>query len=267
MNEQPPKPAIIHDPWAQLSRYTPARIALGRSGVSLPTSRMLEFSLAHAQARDAVNAGLDTVVLAERLTQLGWTHLRVHSAARMREEYLRRPDLGRKLDEASCDLLRTHGQPVCNVVFVLADGLSAQAVAQHALPVLMRVVPELVQAGLHRGPIVLAEQARVALGDEIGELLRAQLVIVLIGERPGLSSPDSLGVYLTFGPHVGRMDAERNCISNIRPQGLDYARAAHKLDWLIHAALARRYTGVRLKDESEAGLLPEQVAYSLRQSE
>jgi len=267
MNEQPPKPALIQDPWAQLSRYTPARIALGRSGVSLPTSRVLEFSLAHAQARDAVHADLDITALADRLTQQGWTPLTVRSAARTRAEYLQRPDLGRKLDTASRDLLRAQVQQPCDVVFVLADGLSAQAVTCHAVPVLIRVGPELAQAGLHLGSIVLAEQARVALGDEIGELLRAQLIAVLIGERPGLSSPDSLGVYLTFDPRVGRVDAERNCISNIRPQGLDYARAAHKLGWLIRTALAQRCTGVRLKDESEEGLLPGEAMCLLREPE
>jgi ethanolamine ammonia-lyase small subunit len=267
MNDRPPKPALIQDPWAQLSRYTPARIALGRSGVSLPTSRMLEFSLAHAQARDAVHADLDVTALADQLTQQGWTAVHAHSAVSTRAEYLQRPDLGRQLDEMSRARLRTLAQPVCEVVFVLADGLSAQAVARHALPVLTRVAPELTQAGLRLGPIVLAEQARVALGDEIGELLQAQLVAVLIGERPGLSSPDSLGVYLTFGPRVGRVDAERNCISNIRPQGLDYARAAYKLSWLIRTALARRGTGVTLKDESDADLLSGQVTYALREPE
>ena len=242
--------------WLDLRRYTQARIGLGRCGDSLPTHRLLEVGLAQARARDAVQQALDVPALQQRLAQAGFESLSVHSAAADRQQYLQRPDSGRRLSAASRALLAQRGVPTPpELLFVLADGLSALAVMHHALPLLEALRPLLAQRRL--APIVLAEQARVALGDEIGELWRCELAIMLIGERPGLSAPDSLGVYLTYGPRVGRRDAERNCISNIRAQGLDYVQAAATLQFLIEAARRGRGSGVALKDERElAAQLP-----------
>ena len=232
---------VLPDPWAALRAHTPARIALGRAGNSLPTKEVLAFGLAHAKSRDAVHHALDVEKL---MRELGDHHpIGVRSAAGDRATYLRRPDLGRKLDSP----LSGNAE----VVVAIEDGLSAVAVQTHAVPLLdeLKKLSERWQSV----PVVVATQGRVALGDAIGERMKAKLVVVLIGERPGLSSPDSLGVYLTYAPRVGRTDAERNCISNIRPQGLGYAEAARRLDWLASAALARGVTGIGLKDES--GLL------------
>ena len=236
--------------WLALRRYTQARIGLGRAGDSLPTQALLEFGLAHAQARDAVHLALDTDGLIRELRTAGFESLLVHSCAPDRLHYLRRPDEGRRLSEASRTAL--NAAPAARgaeLLFVIADGLSAIAVLRHAVPLLAAMRPRL--AGWNIAPIVVAQQARVALGDEIGELWQAAQVIVLIGERPGLSSPDSLGVYLTYAPRVGRTDAERNCISNIRGEGLSYADAAYKLGFLIDAARRLRCSGVALKDDSD----------------
>ena len=240
---------IIANPWQNLRRYTPARIALGRAGPALPTQEVLEFGLAHARARDAVHQALDADRLEAELTAAGYAPVRVHSQAADRATYLARPDLGRRLDEASAARLDDRKGVFMEIVIAIEDGLSAVAVQSHAVPLLAELAA-LSAERWSRGPIVVALQGRVALGDEIGERMGAQLVVVLIGERPGLSAPDSLGVYLTYAPRVGRTDAERNCISNIRPQGLPYADAARKLDWLVSAALARGVTGIALKDES-----------------
>jgi ethanolamine ammonia-lyase small subunit len=231
----------LKNPLAELRAFTPARIGIGRAGSGVPTQELLSFGLAHARARDAVHAALD-------VAGLGLDAQVVHSRAVDRETYLRRPDLGRRLGEGFS--LQRVSFPVC---LVLADGLSATAIQNHAVPVI-RKLAEIAPERWAGAPAIIALQARVALGDEIGEQLGAQLVCVLIGERPGLSSPDSLGCYLTFAPRVGRTDAERNCVSNIRPQGLGYEAAARRIDWLAAAALARGLTGVALKDES-AGLL------------
>ncbi|MCE1172406.1 MAG: ethanolamine ammonia-lyase subunit EutC [Azovibrio sp.] len=242
---------IVPDNWDQLRRHTRARIALGRAGVSLPTREVLNFSLAHAQARDAVHLPLDTTALAGELAHQGFHPLQVHSAAPDRAAYLRRPDWGRRLDEAGRATLlaaRPVGESPALVILV-ADGLSALAVSRHAPPLLAALgahLPDLAAA-----PLVIARQGRVALGDEVGELLGARLVVVLIGERPGLSSPDSLGIYLTWAPRVGCNDAGRNCISNVRPEGLSYAQAAWKLAYLINGARRLGCTGVRLKDDSD----------------
>lgn len=242
---------LIHlNPWQELKRYTSARIALGRTGVSLPTDALLQFGLAHAQARDAVHQPLDVTQLQSALQVLGQHVLTVHSAARNREEYLRRPDLGRCLDEPSRQQLQALELADYDLVIVLGDGLSSTALHQNAQPFIASLLPHLRRLRLNVAPLIVAEQARVALGDEIGELLTARAVLMLIGERPGLSSPDSLGLYLTWQPHVGRMDSERNCISNVRPAGLDFPQAAHKLAWLLEQAFIRRLTGVDLKDES-----------------
>jgi ethanolamine ammonia-lyase small subunit len=241
---------VAPDPWHALRGFTRARIALGRTGHGLPTDALLAFELAHAQARDAVHHPLDVDALRSALRAEGFSTLDAHSAAPDRAHYLRRPDLGRRLaDESRGTLAQAHGQGA-ELTFVVADGLSAFAAARHAVPLLIAARTKL--EGWRIGPVVVARQARVALGDEIGALLGATFVAVLIGERPGLSSPDSLGIYLTYGPRVGRSDAERNCISNVRPEGLGYAEAAHKLQYLLTQARRLALTGVALKDDSEA---------------
>ncbi|MBY4896935.1 ethanolamine ammonia-lyase subunit EutC [Cupriavidus sp. AU9028] len=238
-------------PWQRLRQFTHARIALGRAGNSQPTAALLAFGLAHAQARDAVHQPLDVAPLLLALEQAGFGCVRAHSAAPDRAHFLRRPDLGRTLDADSQERLRASAAASpCDVAFVIADGLSAQAAQRHALPVLLAVRELLPDWRI--GPVVLAEQSRVALGDEIGQLLGARQVVMMIGERPGLSSPDSLGLYLTYGPRPGRSDAERNCISNVRPEGLPYRAAAARLVWLLRGAAALGCSGVRLKDESDA---------------
>jgi ethanolamine ammonia-lyase small subunit len=247
--ELPAASLIEPDPWTALRAFTPARIALGRTGASQPTDALLAFSLAHAQARDAVHAPLDIASLSDELVDAGFDVLSVHSRAADRQQYLRRPDLGRRLDDPSRERLQAHPcaqQP--ELVFVVADGLSATAIMRHAVPMLRAARARL--PGWVIGPVVIAEQARVALGDEIGEGLVAGAVALLVGERPGLSSPDSLGIYLTWGPRVGRTDAERNCISNIRPEGLPCEHAAIVLESLLQGARRLGATGVALSDES-----------------
>jgi ethanolamine ammonia-lyase small subunit len=236
--------------WSALRQFTHARIALGRAGNSLPTDALLAFNLSHAQARDAVHHPLDADLLHEQLRTAGFVTLDVHSAAPDREHYLRRPDLGRRLsDESRARLEQEAGIEPPEVVFVIADGLSAFAASKQSIPLLQAVVTRLTDWKI--GPVVVARQARVALGDEIGEVLRTKLVAMLIGERPGLSSPDSLGIYLTYAPKPGCSDAQRNCISNVRPEGLSYAAAAHKLHYLLTHARRLGLTGVGLKDDSE----------------
>ena len=242
------------DPWAPLREATAARIALGNAGAGLPTARHLEFQADHARARDAVHAALDAEALAERLTPSGLAVLHAHSAAPDRAVYLQRPDLGRRLDEASRARLAQAAQGPYDAAFVVADGLSALAVERHAAPLLADLAGRLLTAGWRLAPVVVVRQGRVAVGDEIGAVLGAGLVAVLIGERPGLSAPDSLGVYLTHDPRPGRVDAERNCISNIRPEGLPCAAAAHTLAWLMTEARRRSLTGVALRDESPSFL-------------
>jgi ethanolamine ammonia-lyase small subunit len=242
---------ITFDPWQALKRVTPARIALGRAGGSLPTAEILRFALAHAQARDAVHAPLDAEALQRDIAGLGFAALVATSAAPSRIVYLRRPDLGRRLSAVSRQLLADAAGEPAHLALVVADGLSATAIDNQAIAFLRAFAPFIEQHSWRVAPIVIAHQARVALGDEVGELLKAQLVVVLVGERPGLSSPDSLGIYVTYDPRIGRSDAERNCISNVRPQGLSYDRAAFKLAWYLHEALQRRCTGVALKDESD----------------
>ena len=236
------------DPWRELRKATPARVGLGRSGDTMPLGPVLAFQLAHAQARDAVHAALDIDPIVAALAPRDV--LVVKSQAPDRAAYLKRPDLGRALDFDDTATLEAARAP-CDCLFVVADGLSATATAAHAVEVIEATVPLL--RGLSVGPIVVAQQARVALGDPVGEALGAKLTIVLIGERPGLSVADSLGAYVTFGPRVGRRDSERNCISNIHANGgLSYALAASKLAWLVRAALQLGATGVALKDSETA---------------
>lgn len=242
------------DPWRQLRSRTSARIALGRAGVSLPTREVLSFALAHAQARDAVHATLDRKVLAETIQALGLEAIEIESMTTERAQYLRRPDLGRRLSDASKARLAARAG-VYDLALMIGDGLSATAVAAQSPPLLKALLPLVTASGLTIAPVTVAHGARVALGDEVGELLGASMVAVLIGERPGLSAADSLGIYLTYAPRAGRSDAERNCISNVRPEGLAPAAAAQTLAWLISAARERKLTGVGLKDESPAPAL------------
>ncbi|HEX8978373.1 MAG TPA: ethanolamine ammonia-lyase subunit EutC [Parasulfuritortus sp.] len=242
------------DPWRHLRSFTRARIALGRAGDSLPTDEILGFGYAHALARDAVHRPLDLAALADELKQSGFDTLNVRSAAPDRSAYLLRPDLGRELAPDSADTLRTQPEKGWDLVAVVGDGLSSLAVGRHARPLLERIRAALPQAWRF-GPVVLASQARVALGDPVGELLQAKMVAVLIGERPGLTSPDSLGLYLTHAPKTGCQDSARNCISNIRPEGLGYDDAARKTVWLAKEGMRLGLTGVGLKDRSDQELL------------
>ncbi|HUX45234.1 MAG TPA: ethanolamine ammonia-lyase subunit EutC [Terracidiphilus sp.] len=231
---------------ARLRTLTPARVGLGRTGVSQQTRDLLNFHRAHAQARDAVHARLDAASLAAELARIaGGSVVRLHSAAPDRATYLQRPDLGRMLDEPSRAALAALAPMPCDVALIVADGLSALAVERHAPALIEALLPRL--AGWRLAPVAVVEQGRVAIGDEIGAALGAQLAVVLIGERPGLSAPDSLGVYLTWQPRPGRQDAERNCISNIRAEGLSYTQAAAQLAWLMAEARRLQLTGVALK--------------------
>ena len=237
---------------ARLRALTPARVGLARTGVSLETRDLLDFERCHAQARDAVHSRLEAAALARTLE--AFTHaevLRLHSAAPDRATYLRRPDLGRTLDEAARSVLARNAPPTgsnaSTLSLIVADGLSALAVERHAAPLLQAILPRLDSWQL--APLCVVEQARVAIGDEIGHALGAQVSIILIGERPGLSSPDSLGAYITWAPRPGRTDAERNCISNIRAEGLSYTQAAAQLGYYLTEACRRQLTGVPLKEE------------------
>ena len=247
---------VTIDPWAQLKKFTRARIALGRVGSSLPTREVLDFGLAHAMARDAVHLALDVDALETAIQAQGFSTIRVHSRAPDRANYLLRPDWGRRLDDNSLmdltgisSLKKSNTKPI-DLLIVVADGLSSLAVSRHVLPMLAEIRQRL-PADWQLGPVVIASQARVAIGDEIGQALNTRMVAMLIGERPGLSSPDSLGMYLTYQPTLGLSDADRNCISNVRPEGLQYAAAAKKLLWLAGQAMRLKLSGVALKDESD----------------
>ncbi|MBU0603807.1 MAG: ethanolamine ammonia-lyase subunit EutC [Gammaproteobacteria bacterium] len=241
------------DAWAGWRSHTPARIGLGRVGTAVPTSEALGFGLAHALARDAIHTPLDVSALASALRGQDWPAVSVKSRAPDRETYLRRPDLGRRLDPDDRERLAGLRGDGCDLAVVIGDGLSSAAVARHAVPLLGALYP-LLPADWVIAPVIIATQARVALADEAGEALGARMVAMLIGERPGLSSPDSLGIYLTYAPVSGRSDAERNCISNVRPQGQGYGAAAYRLSWLMQQAVQVRLTGVGLKDESDSTL-------------
>lgn len=244
---------LIHqNPWHNLKQFTAARIGLGRAGNSLPTSEVLKFGLAHAQARDAVHLPLDTAKLGTELAELGYDIIYTQSAAENRDIYLRRPDLGRMLTDENRQILKAKAsaKPV-DLAIVIGDGLSSTAIQKNTVPFLKELQPRLDILELSLAPLVIATQSRVALGDDIAESLNARAVAILIGERPGLSSPDSMGIYMTWAPHRGKLESLRNCISNIRPEGLLYADAAHKLSWLLGQAFARQVSGIELKDESD----------------
>jgi ethanolamine ammonia-lyase small subunit len=250
MPDDPPDQSdqlAVADSLAPLRRFTPARIGLGRAGSGQLTATSLQFKLDHARARDAVHAALDLETLGQSLRERGWSVVRVHSAANDRTEYLRRPDLGRRLSPTGSPLF-DEGMRGSDVAIVATDGLSALAIETNLLPVLDCLRPLLFDRRRTTGPLVLVEQGRVAIGDEIGQLLDAKLTVVLIGERPGLSAADSLGAYITWRPRIGTMDSSRNCISNIRPGGLPPDEAAAQMIETIEQAFAREMTGVRLND-------------------
>jgi ethanolamine ammonia-lyase small subunit len=260
-------PVDPQNPLLELRRLTPARIALGRTGTSMPTSAQLDFQYAHAQARDAVHLPFDHRGLSSQLAERGRESLLLHSAATDRNSYLQRPDLGRKLSDQSAQTLRdyalSHPGGV-DLAVVVADGLSALAVHRHTLPFLARMEEQTAAEGWSLSPVILVEQGRVAVADEIGELLGAKMVVILIGERPGLSSPDSLGLYFTYNPKVGLTDAYRNCISNVRLEGLSYGMAAHRLLYLMREACRRQLSGVSLKDEAQIQTLESDIGADMK---
>ncbi|ETK16632.1 ethanolamine ammonia-lyase small subunit [Pseudomonas sp. FH4] len=246
------------NPWLELRRLTPARIALGRTGTSIPTGAQLDFQFAHAQARDAVHLPFDHAELSRQMAERGRDSLLLHSAALDRHSYLQRPDLGRRLSDESAQTLRDYALANpggVDLAVVVADGLSALAVHKHTAPFLTRMEEQTHAEGWSLSPVILVEQGRVAVADEIGQLLGAKMVVILIGERPGLSSPDSLGLYFTYNPKVGLTDAYRNCISNVRLEGLSYGMAAHRLLYLMREACRRQLSGVNLKDEAQVQTL------------
>jgi len=236
--------------WQNLRRLTAARIGLPTAGASLATAPLLEFRLAHARARDAVHEALDIPRLLDQFGTLGIGAIEVASAADDRQRYLLRPDLGRRLAEQARSRLQAYAGDH-DLVFVVADGLSARATQDHAQPVLAEMLPALRGEGWRIAPIVVVRHGRVAIGDQIAGLLSARSVAVLIGERPGLTAPDSMGAYLTWQPGPSTTDADRNCISNIRPDGVGYMDAEHKLLHLLHAMRTARTSGVLLKDASD----------------
>ncbi|MBV9237701.1 MAG: ethanolamine ammonia-lyase subunit EutC [Xanthobacteraceae bacterium] len=238
------------DAWAPLRRLTAARIGLPRAGASLATSALLDFRLAHARARDAVHTALDEAALRAQLEALGLPVLTVASAAADRSQYLLRPDLGRSLASSAISTLDLHAGRY-DVALVVTEGLSAGAVQTHACPVLTTLVPTLAREGWCIAPIMLVRLGRVAIGDRVARALGADSVVILIGERPGLTAPDSMGAYLTWNPGPQTTDAERNCISNIRPDGTGYADAASRIAHLLREMRARRLSGVALEDSSD----------------
>jgi len=240
--------------WVALRQLTAARIGLKRAGASLATGPLLDFRLAHARARDAVREPLDEARLIAELTGLGLPVLAVASAVEDRQRYLMRPDLGRRVVSGTEATLAPHAGGY-DVVFVVADGLSARAVQLHAQPVLAGVLPVLQSEGWRIAPLVIARYGRVALGDAIATSLHADCVAVLIGERPGLTAPHSMGAYLTWQPRAQTTDADRNCISNVRPEGIGYADAALKLAHILRSMHLRRVSGVKLKDDSDRLLM------------
>lgn len=250
------KDSLSRDPWQAARRFTSARIALGRAGGSLPTRELLDFQLAHAAARDAVHLPFDPAALADHIKKAGYESLILESAAADCQTYLQRPDLGRRLSVASRDILQKSATGF-DVVLIVSDGLSALAANQNAARVLEALRPLLQQSRLTYSPVAIVKLGRVAIEDEIGELLKGQVGVILLGERPGLGSPDSLGAYLVYRPRLGLTDANRNCISNIRPEGLPPAIAAERIFYLIKQMIRRQISGVQLKDDAE---LPRRIS-------
>ena len=247
-----PSKVVVQDPWVSLRSYTDARIALGRTGVSIPLKENLEFRLAHAYARDAVYGSLEIKNLFDGLKSFNLPVLQLQSQCNNRSEYLQRPDWGRKLNDISKDILQSMFSETYEVSIIVADGLSAVAINQHLLPFLELLLPMLNKNKYSIAPISIVQQARVAIADEIGSLLNARLTLILIGERPGLTSPNSMGAYITYNPQIGLTDERRNCISNIRPEGLRYEVAVEKVMYLIKQSINLKLSGVALKDNAVA---------------
>jgi ethanolamine ammonia-lyase small subunit len=241
--------------WSSLRDFTAARIAIGHTGNAVPLTELLDFKLAHAHARDAVYSELDVESISQGIQQFNLPVCHLHSKAANRAKYLTRPDYGRKLDNESIRKLRDYHVTDSDVAIIIADGLSATAVNKYSVQLLESLIPRLTGANLNLTLITLIEQGRVAIADEVGHALHAKLSLILIGERPGLSSPDSMGAYLTYNPKPGLTDESRNCVSNIRPDGLHPERAGEKIFYLITEALKRKLSGINLKDN--AGLLGE----------
>lgn len=246
-----PQDILAQDSWTALRRHTQARIALGRSGVSLPTREHLRFQLDHARARDAVHLPLDEPALLHGLQKFELPVLHLHSQAADRGIYLTRPDLGRKLDEPSRVLVAAQAGNV-DLAVVMSEGLSAAAISRNVVPFLDAFLPLANTAGLSLAPLCFVTRGRVAVADDVGFGLGAKITAILIGERPGLSAADSMGIYLTFGPKPGTTDERRNCISNVRPEGFAPHLAAEKLMYLIEESLRRKLSGVELKDNQPA---------------
>jgi len=245
------KQIMSESPWLSLKQYTQARVALGRCGCSIPTKELLAFKLAHAKAIDSVHVPLDCKKEADLIRRAtGLEAFRLSSAATDRRQYLQRPDLGRILSfDSTYKLGDVAGKSACDIVLVVADGLSSKAIENNVIPMLSELVPQLKRKGYSLGPVTVVEQGRVAVADQIAEILNARMSIVFIGERPGLKSPDSLGIYLTYNPCRGTTDERRNCISNVRKNGLSYPVACSKLLYLIEESFRRKLSGVNLKDE------------------
>ena len=246
------------DAWEKLKQFTDARIALGRAGCSIPSQPMLEFQLAHAQARDAVFHSLDINQLMQQLSQENLPSIHVQSQASIKEVFLKRPDLGRLLDASSKEKLMSHRLHHSNhydVCIVMGDGLSAQAIEENALKMTMSLQSHFKNLNWSLAPIIIATGSRVALGDQIAEILKTPLLIMMIGERPGLSSPDSMGIYFTWNAHTGCLDAERNCISNIRPAGLSIPIATQRLIELMKKSKELQLSGIYLKDEHQTEMI------------
>lgn len=256
MSKELDKPSGIvrTNSWRGLRRHTDARIGLGRAGISQPTHVQLQFQLDHAKARDAIHIPLDDAQLVNELEQSGLTCVTCMSQAKDRTTYLQRPDLGRQLDRESVEKLeqwkRQHNGAI-QATIVVADGLSTTAIQLHAAKLTQQLVKGLSNEGWTVGPICIVKQGRVAVGDEVGEILNSEVLVLLVGERPGLSSPDSVGIYFTYQPRLGLTDANRNCLSNIRPAGMSFGQATHRLMWLVREARRRGLSGVELKDESD----------------
>ena len=246
--------AVTDNQWQVLNKFTEARIGLGRAGPSQTTKDLLAFQLAHARAQDAVNTPVNWHQLESSIQSLSLPSIHLHSQASDRACYLQRPDLGRRLNDDSRQSLQSwkqaYDQPV-ELCVVVADGLSATAIEAQATSMLRQLIDDLLQSGFETPLVCLADQARVAIGDEIAEILDAEFVLVLIGERPGLSSPNSLGIYFSYQAKTGFTDAKRNCLSNIRPEGLSFAEASQRLIWLMKEAKRLKLSGVTLKDESQ----------------
>jgi len=242
--------SVQTDAWSSLQSFTNARIALGRTGISVPLKETLQFKMAHAHARDAVFSMLDKNALIDSLEKIHQPYFLLHSKANDRNEYLHRPDLGRRLNDDSIKQLETFNNKGFDVAFVIADGLSATAINTHAILVFKLIKEKFVAANISFAPVGIVKEGRVAIADEIGALLKCKLSLILIGERPGLSSPDSMGAYITYNPKQGLTDESRNCISNIRPEGLNYQAAADKIFFLIKESLRLKLSGVKLKDNT-----------------